>query len=268
MAIEGSLSPRYQIRKLGPEHSEWVCAIIAHCNVFSSPLWTARYTEGLTARCYETNEKSKYLVDHQINSGLSFGIFDLEYQFRRPESTVTGGKLYWNEGDLDADSDKLLEQMDFPLLSVALAYDSHNSLDREKMAPRIAMQPEALIIYKRFTELDQRDPASWQADGPGQVLFRNATATKVGEEGKGFMKALAYHLMRESAKEGFRAIAIDCAHAAVAKVWSNPPAPFKADVVTQFNTFDLEVINEAGEKTYPLRPANVDITKILLHLKA
>ncbi len=43
-------------------------------------------------------QHADYLCMHQIASGHSLGVFDREYQFRRPESASTGGKLYW---DLD-----------------------------------------------------------------------------------------------------------------------------------------------------------------------
>ncbi len=49
-----------------------------------------------------------------------------------------GGALYWDLADESVSSDTLLEQMDFPLVSVALAYDGFNALEMDKMGPLMA----------------------------------------------------------------------------------------------------------------------------------
>ena len=35
-----------------------------------------------------------YLMQHQIESGLSYGVFDTEYQYKRTESKETAGRVY------------------------------------------------------------------------------------------------------------------------------------------------------------------------------
>ncbi|KAH8680772.1 hypothetical protein BX600DRAFT_428754 [Xylariales sp. PMI_506] len=269
MAIETGLPPRYEIRVLGPEHADWARAIVSHSNTFYSPVWSPLYPDNQTARCYGMFEKAEYLVDHQIKSGLSLGVFDREYKFKRPESAEApgGGKLYWDVTDETPDKDQLLEQMDFPLASVALAYDSINALDMSKLSDIISYLPEFGIVYKVLGELDKRDPASWTATGPGQVLFRNATSTRAEYEGEKLMKLQAQYMMRKSAEEGFRGIQIECAHPAVTSVWSNPPAPFKGEIVAQFNTLTHEEVSEQGEKSHPFKPADVNLTKVYVTLK-
>jgi hypothetical protein len=93
---------------------------------------------------------------HAVTSGMSFGIFDTEYAFQRPESaaasssrsskhtTITtttttmqaggggGGALYWHVLDPSAAGfeargpDLMRVGMDFPLVCVALAVDARS----------------------------------------------------------------------------------------------------------------------------------------------
>ncbi|ORY65439.1 uncharacterized protein BCR38DRAFT_457594 [Pseudomassariella vexata] len=263
MAIESGLPSRYEIRTLGPEHSDWANAIVMHSTSFASPVWSKIYSEGKTGMCYSMFKVGAHLINHQIESGLSLGIFDKEYKFKRPESVATGGKLYWNLNDESADEVALLEQMDFPLVSVAMAYDSSNPLDMARITPLVEIMPLLGVRNRILQERDTRDPKSWQATGPGQVLFRNATATKAGEEGRGLMKLLAQYMMRKSAAEGFRGIQIQCLHDAVNHVWSQPPEPFKGEVVAKFNCAS----DEDEEVRRSFQGSNQDITKVYVTLK-
>jgi hypothetical protein len=267
MPLESGLPPRYEIRPLGPEHAAWVKAIVSHCNVFVSPLWPFIMPEDKTRRCYELLQTGDYLVNHQIVSGLSLGIFDTEYEFQRPESAATGGKLLWDFEDETADMGQLVQQMDFPLVSVAMSYDGFNRLDYDKLAAMVAVLPAYPVVHRVLAERDPREPTSWEPTGPGQVVLRNATATKVGQEGHGLMKLMAHYLMRKSAAEGFRGIQIECFHDAVTHVWSNPPEPFKGEIVSKFNTYNYEHKYESGEVAYIFRPAALDLTKVYVTLK-
>src|SRR5258708_2622357 len=120
------LSSRFEIRKLTSEHVMWAAAIIIHSNVHYSPIWSVVYPENKADRCYKGLSATTYLIEHQIDSGLSYGVFDTQYKFKRPESAITGGKLYWDEKDLSVTKEQLLEQMDFPLVSIAMSYDGAN----------------------------------------------------------------------------------------------------------------------------------------------
>ncbi|KAH8892934.1 hypothetical protein GQ53DRAFT_745899 [Thozetella sp. PMI_491] len=263
MALESVLPPRYEIRTLGPEHAEWAKALVMHSMAFMSPLWSKVYPDDKTGMCYTLFTLSTHLVDHQIASGLSLGIFDKEYQFKRPESAATGGKLYWNLDDKNADEAQLLEQMDFPLVSVALAFDSFDPMDIAQLIPLVERYPAFGLRGRITQERDARDPKSWQATGPGQVLFRNATATRVGQNGVGLMKLLARYMMRKSAAEGFRGIQISCIHDAVHHVWSNPPEPFKGEVVVKFNVASDE--NEEVRRSF--QGSNQDVSLVYVTLK-
>ena len=80
---------RYEIRPLRPEHITWAAALYAHANIFCSPLWAALYPENKTARAYRTFISVEPLVRHQVQSGLSVGVFDTRYKFKQVESAQT-----------------------------------------------------------------------------------------------------------------------------------------------------------------------------------
>lgn len=261
------LPPRYEVRRLELEHLSWVSAIVTHSNLFHSPVWVAIYPEEQARRAYALHRDANYLLTHQIESGHSLGIFDKEYQFKREESAATGGKLYWDESDEAADGAKLLEQMDFPLVSVAMAYDSFYPLDMEKMQGMLSILPAFAHLHGGLIARDQRDGASWEAKAPGEVLFRAATSTRHDYEGKGIMKAQAHYMMRQAAAGGFRGIQIECMADAVTHVWGRPPAPFRGSVVAEFASFEYEYEDEAGIKLYPFRPATQQISKVYCTLK-
>ena len=262
-----ALPSRYEIRPLGPEHNSWANAIVSHSNMFYSLLWPVIYPENKTARLYATYKGIDYLVTHQIDSGLSLGVFDKEWKPKYPESAATGGKLLWDFDDETADADKLLDQMDFPLVSVALSYDSINAIDMSKMADAIATLPAFATVYGGLAANDKRDPQTWQATEAGQVLFRNATSTRRDHEGKGLMKILAHYLMHKSAKEDFRGIQIETISDAVAHVWSNPPAPYSGEIVSSIDSATYEELDDQGNKSYPLRPSVQKVHKIYVALK-
>src|SRR5262245_28246178 len=172
-----SLKSRYEIRKLEEKHWPWAIAIVIHSNLFHSPVWPVLYPDNVTDRVHKSFDAAEYLCRHQIDSGLSFGVFDTQYQFKREESKATGGKLYWDKNEksiqeekgLEAEGNRLLEQMDFPLASVALSFDAINPLDMEKMGPLIACLPHFGLIYGVLHAKDTRDPETWQPKAANEV---------------------------------------------------------------------------------------------------
>jgi len=141
--------------------STGIMSIVLHSNMFHSPVWPVCYPEGKTARMYQGFKAADYLIRHQVESGHSFGVFDLEYQFKREESKATGGKLCWDLLDTAMGPDELLDGMDFPLVSIAMTYDGVNVLDMEKMGPLIECLPLFGTAYHIFGERDLRDD-SWK----------------------------------------------------------------------------------------------------------
>ncbi|KAJ4992895.1 hypothetical protein SVAN01_01599 [Stagonosporopsis vannaccii] len=266
-----SLKSRYEIRQLDPKHIQWAAAIVSHSNGFYSPVWPVIYPEKTGKDAIQLALDAVYLVEHQINSGLSFGVFDTEYVYKREESKATEGKLYWDISEPsikeshgpEAEAERLLQQMDFPLVSVALSYDAHYPLDMTKMGPLLAALPHFGLIYHILEEGDSRDPDSWKATGPNEVLLRNATSTRRDYEGQTIMAGLARWLMREADTRGFRGIQIEAVADAVTHVWSAPEPPYKGTVVSEFHTDTWK--DEGGNLAFA--PAHQRITKCYVDLK-
>lgn len=258
-----NLPARYQIRTLTPIHAQWAAAIVCHSNTFHSTVFPLVYPEAKTARFNAMMRNAAYLVDHQIESGLSLGVFDTEYKYRRPEeSAAAEGHFYWDPENDDVSGDELLEAMDFPLVSVALSYDGYNALDMSRMGGLVACLPVFGTVYHHLDELDQRPPETWKAKEPCEVLMRNATSTRHDYEGKGLMGALARYLMRDAAARGFKASNIECLNDAVTHVWSKPPAPFKGEVTASFKSNEYEEVDPGGNKVNPFHPSKQLVTRV------
>jgi len=208
-----------------------------------------------------------YLVRHQIESGMSFGIFDTQYNYKRPESALTEGKLYWDPNDVQSDGTSLLQQMDFPLVSVALSYDGSNPLDMQRLLRLIEVLPLFGALYGALESLDRRDPASWKAKGPHEVLMRNGTATRPDYEGRGLTRKMADWLMREAAGQGYRGIQIETAHDAVTHTWLHPSKPFQAELIAELDMATYEQENEEGKRVRLFEPSKQVCTKIYVTLK-
>lgn len=264
-----NLPARYEIRKLTPEDLPWVLAIMLHSNIFCSTVWPITYPQNKTERLYSCFGKGEYFARHQVESGHSFGVFDLEYKFKREESRATGGKLYWDFKTMDLGADELLEQMDFPLLGIALSYDQINALDYEQMGPFVAELPLFGTAYHVLEELDPRDD-SWRATRPNEVLMRNGTSTRRDAEGAKLMSNLARFVMRYAADQGFRGVQIETFDDRVEKVWSEPPSPFKATRISSFNNWEYtedEEVDGIVRKIYPFGDSHQTISKIYVDLK-
>jgi len=266
--IPTNLPSRYQIRRLTPADHTAATAILCHSNTFHSNVFTITYPNDKTKRFNAFMETASYLVSHQIASGHSFGVFDTQYTYRLPSSAATNGAFTHDPNDTTADTASILAAMDFPLVSVALSYDAAYPLDMPQLMPLINTVPVFGTIYAALGAADKRDPASWNATGPGQVLIRNGTSTRADYEGKGVMAGLARWVMRYAARKGFRGMQIECLADAVTHVWANPPAPFKGGVVAEFDTASYEERDEeTGEVRNPFGEAKQRVTKVYVHLR-
>ena len=260
------LPSRYEIRQLGPLHIPWASAIVVHSNIFYSPIWPNLYPVDKTQRAYNGQHAADYLVRHQIESGLSFGVFDREYKYKNPALKYPGGELLWDFADKDASAETLLSQMDFPLASIALAYDMVNPLDPSGLGPLMAVLPSFGTVYHVLDARDPRPKESWIAQAPTEVLLRNATSTRREYEGEKLMSRLARWLMREAALKGFRGAQIECGHDAVTHTWLHPPKPFAAELVSEFNTREIETEGADGRKAKEFGDVEARCTKVYVTL--
>lgn len=116
------------------------------------------------------------------------------------------------------------------------------------MIPLVESLPVFGLVYQKLDELDPRAPASWREPTERKtLLMRNATSTRHEYEGRGLMGALARHLMRTAAGQGFKTCNIECLNDAVTHVWAHPPAPFRGEIVAQFRTEEYRARKGEGE---------------------
>lgn len=243
-------------------------AIVMHSNLFHNHVWTGAYPNDPTQRFNTAMKTSSYLIDHQVASGLSIGVFDTEYKYRTKEAEAVGGKCLFNLDDPTTPGDKLLEQMDFPLVSVAMAYDGIDPLDHEKLGPIMEVIPIFADVYANLDKNDPREPESWKARQRGEVLMRNATSTRHEYEGQGIMGKLARFMMRDAKARGYKNINIECLSDAVTHVWSNPKmVGIEGKVVSSFWTQEILRTDEHGNQSRLFGPAEQLVTRVDTRLR-
>ncbi|KAL2818671.1 hypothetical protein BJX63DRAFT_429170 [Aspergillus granulosus] len=264
---ECNLSKRYQIRPLTLCHLQWTKAIFVHANTSPSSIWPTLQPGNQTVLAYRQFHAVDYLMQHMIRSGMSFGVFDTEYKYRFPSSAKTGGQLYWDEKDETATTDHLLQQMDFPLVSIALSYDAAEPPDEAEIQEYYDIVP---VVREMLGYLESLVPSSarkgYAGAGRGKALMRRATATRGDYEGQGIMKGMAWWLMGEAKRRGYEVIEIPIGHPAVRRVWENPPKPFRAVVMAEFVVGDYEVVDGEGKKTRPYEGINVGRCRLRIDL--
>ncbi|KAK5019501.1 hypothetical protein LTR60_001098 [Cryomyces antarcticus] len=135
-----------------------------------------------------------------------------------------------------------------------------------KVMPLVEVLPLFGTLYHVVEVLDRRDPTSWRATGPQQVLMRNATSTRHGYEGEGLMKKLAQFLMREAKLEGYRSIQIECVNDTVTHTWCHPPHPFKGELIAEVDMETYEEEAEDGKRVRVFAPAKQRGTKVFVTL--
>jgi hypothetical protein len=265
MTLLTDLTPRYKVRLLEARDAPVVSAILTHTNVFHSPMWSVAQPEEQTKRCYELYNSLDYLANAAISSQLSYAVYDKEYKFKRPNTAATDGALYWDQTNLTATSQQLLDEIDSPIVSICMAYDGFHPLDLAQLTGFFNILPLFAPMHEHFHDTDARDPKSWEPTAAGQVIMRTGTSTRVDYAGLGLMKMMAHWEMKDAAAKGFRAINIETLHSAVDKVWMNPPAPFKAMRVHIFNMNELTVEKD-GEKVVAAPQVDVLAGRIYIDL--
>lgn len=259
--------PRYEIRYLTEADIPIASAMVIHSNTYNSGVWSKCYPTDQAQRCYDGIPAADYLVRHQINSGMSFGVFDTQYQYRDPASASKGGALLWDSSKPNATADELEAQMDSPMVSIALSYDGFNHLDMEKLGPLIALLPLYGAIFHRLGITEPRDPKTFTATAPGQILMRNATATRTRAQGQGIMSGMANWLMAFAKEKGYKHINIEAFDAKVARVWLNPKTPSVTAVqTTALSTEDYTELDEQGNVWNPFLDAKEKCCRVWVTL--
>ena len=249
------LPERYYIAKIDAGIAEWCKGLMIYGFMLRTSIWTPILREPKTANALRALKLLSDYFDHAIHSGLSYGVFDKEYQFRRPESAVEGGKLYWDGLELEDPylGIKMIEHMDFPLVSVALSYDFFNQRKADLEPSILEILPlhppmMALLAKGAPAPSDPRWPK-----GQGEVVCRTGTVTKPGYERQGLMTALNKFVMLEMKSRGYRNLIIGTAGngLAVHRVYTNPPVGCTTQVL---HHYDVEAMELKDENVGTLKP--------------
>ncbi|ORY55671.1 uncharacterized protein BCR38DRAFT_452093 [Pseudomassariella vexata] len=198
----------------------------------------------------------------------------------------------------------LIEAMDFPLVSVAYAHDALDPYPEGTFEGFFRFSPESRDFFAIFAARAARaarvgaaaaasgsspsssaDPSAAKEEESmaydalsvdrsiekkrGENLSRGGTMTRPPYEGRGLMKALAHFLMKDAAAKGWKRIEMGSANEKVTTVWTNPPAPFRCEVVVDFDPRKEEVADEeTGEKKRPFeRAALTRSVSLIVHLR-
>ena len=244
------LPSRYEIRQITAEHSEWARALIIYGFLLRTSIWTPLLLEPKTANALRALDKLSDYVDHAVNSGMSYGIFDTEYEYRFPKSEAIGGNLNWR--DLDPDdpylSLKMIQAMDFPLVSMAMAYDFYYERPLGDIMDILPLHP---AMMQQLGKVDTRPLETWFPKGPGEVVCRTGTVTVPGYERRGLATALCKFMILEMQRRGFRGLMIGAQGRTIHRLHCEPPGNCKSTVLHHYDVEAIELDDADGKKIKP-----------------
>lgn len=95
---------------------------------------------------------------------LAFGVFDSEFVYHSEEARRVGGVFNWTWGDKEVKErevqgmtgEELSKRMDFPLVSVVLAYDGIQKTPKKLIDDLVGAFPEAGLLLSEFEKVDIR----------------------------------------------------------------------------------------------------------------
>jgi hypothetical protein len=237
----------YEILPLEVKHLPWVAAIVGQTMALDSPILTSAFPHDQTQRAYDAARAIRPSSEHCIKSGLSFGVFVKNWKPRFPDTqagdTKEARRVHWDTANPSATREELLEQMDSPLVSIAMHKDATNNeydkpKDHKTFGEVMGKPHQALRAGLKLRDSPKAHEAKTLVLH-GQVLKNSGIHTRGDHAGKGLSKALAHHVMTTVAEKGYYRIELVTGNEAVNRVWENPPAPFKATVVAALETIHM-----------------------------
>jgi hypothetical protein len=225
--------------------------------VLRPSIWEPLIPEPKTSNALRAFEALDGHFAHSINSGLSYAIFDSEYQFLRPESAASGGRLYWDELDPEARGfeasgrQEMVARMDFPLVCIALSVDAFDRMPDGASEAFYDFMPMVRDLSNFLAGADGRPKGSWEPARTGEVLLRSGCVTKPGYERRGLMSALNRFVMLEARARAYRGIRVGVASPSVYRNWMKPPPGCRSSVVAYLDLWALELEDEEGNMVRP-----------------
>ncbi|KAK7989603.1 hypothetical protein PG989_009918 [Apiospora arundinis] len=259
------LLPRYTIRPIDAGVADWAKALAVQGFLLGPSIWEPLMAAPKTRNALRAFDALGGYYMHAVNSGLSYGVFDSEYEFARPQSKIdptaaaAPGALYWNELDPDTDPDfetgggrrRMVDGMDFPLVCVALSCDLAVKPPADIVEALHAFFPLQKGVSQFWRDRDPRPKGTWEPQGPGEVCARMGCVTKPEYQGRGLMTALNHFVMLDLKAKGFRAMNAGIGVPSVYRNWMNAPTGCKSHSYLDVNIWEIEVEDEDGRKVKP-----------------
>ncbi|KAK8139021.1 hypothetical protein PG984_002401 [Apiospora sp. TS-2023a] len=273
------LPSRYTIRPIDAGVAAWAKALAVQGFLLGPSIWSPLMAAPKTRSALRAFDALHGYYMHAVESGVSYGVFDSEYEFARPESKSTaaaaaassngdsihgnengteyepsGGAVYWHELDPDTDPDdfengggarRMVAGMDFPLVCVALSCDL-----AAKPGPDIV---EALHAFFPL----QRGSASTGATATRGPRGRGSPAASARSV-LGWVSALNHFVMLDLKARGFRAMNAGIGVPSVYRNWMNAPAGCRSYAYLDLNILEIEVEDNGGRKVKPYADSGMD----------
>lgn len=251
-------SSRWEVRKLEPKHADAVRAILAIAETFDSPIWPRFHPRNKPAGwiAYKLFDSHRASVDRQIESNLSYGLFDRQHN---PTSSPFAegdpdphNKVYWSKSESPwMNRAELLRRINTPLVSVVLCHDSTNPLRDEDYLPLTTFCPQLKTIKEALEALNHIryvPPPNRSND----IVWCSGVYTRAGFGRQGHATKLSKWLMREMARRRYRVINIFSAHPAHTRIWQSTEAPFIARLVSTLGPQTTKVVINGSDIPNPL----------------
>ncbi|KAK8055331.1 hypothetical protein PG993_000558 [Apiospora rasikravindrae] len=273
------LPPRYTIRPIDAGVIDWAKALAVQGFLLGPSIWEPLMAAPKTRSALRAFDALHGYYMHAVNSGVSYGVFDSEYEFARAESTLSnepaaatttngegasqhessGGAVYWHELDPDTEPDfetgggarRMIEGMDFPLVCVALSCDLAAKPPPDIVESLYTFFPLQKGVSQYWRDRDPRPKGTWEPQGPGEVAARMGCVTKPEYQGRGLMSALNHFVMLDLKARGFRAMNAGIGVPSVYRSWMNAPAGCRSYAYLDVNIWEIEVEDEDGRKVEP-----------------
>ncbi|KAK7965177.1 hypothetical protein PG988_010181 [Apiospora saccharicola] len=287
------LPPRYTIRPIDAGVADWAKALAVQGFLLGPSIWSPLMAAPKTRSALRAFGALHGYYMHAVESGVSYGVFDSEYEFARPESKSTsaaaaaaasngdtsingnengtkyepsGGDVYWHELDPDADPDfetgggaqRMVEGMDFPLVCVALSCDLAGKPGPDIVEALHAFFPLQRGVSQYWRDRDPRPKGTWEPSGVGEVCARMGCVTKPEYQGRGLMSALNHFVMLDLKARGFRAMNAGIGVPSVYRNWMNAPAGCRSHAYLDLNILEIEVEDDDGRKVKPYADSGMD----------
>ncbi|KAK6841533.1 hypothetical protein PG987_002393 [Apiospora arundinis] len=265
------LPPRYTIRPIDAGVADWAKALAVQGFLLGPSIRKPLMAAPKTRNAMRAFDALGGYYMHAVNSGLSYGVFDSEYEFARPQSKIDptaaaapsegteekggedgsgrercSGALYWNELDPDTDPDF---ETGGGRRAWSMAWTSRSSAWHCRAISRLSRRPTS----SRPSTPSSRSRKASANFGETATPARKARGSRRGPSryAPAWVTALNHFVMLDLKAKGFRAMNAGIGVPSVYRNWMNAPTGCKSHSYLDVNIWEIEVEDEDGRKVKP-----------------